>query len=90
MHNPILELSESEKRELENIRDHHPKAYMRERAAAILKLAAGLSASFIARFGLLKERDPETVGSWRRLFLKEGIAGLPIKLGRGRKSAFSP
>lgn len=90
MRNPLLELSESEKRELENIRDHHPKPYMRERAAAILKLADGLSANFIARFGLLKERDPETVGSWRRIFLSEGTAGLSIKPGRGRKPAFSP
>ena len=90
MHNPILELSEGERRELERIRDHHPKPYVRERAAAILKLADGLSARFIALFGLLKKRDPETVGAWRRLYLAEGINGLAIKPGRGRKPAFSP
>ncbi len=90
MHSPILALSQAEKRELVLVRDHHPKPYMRERAAAILKLAAGLSARSIALFGLLKERDPETVGAWRRLYRAGGIAGLTIRPGRGRKPAFSP
>jgi hypothetical protein len=90
MHNPRLELGQSERRELEHIRDHHPKPYVRERAAAVLKLADGLSARFIALFGLLKKREPDTVGAWRRLYLSEGINGLAIKPGRGRKPAFSP
>ncbi len=90
MHNPRLELSHAERRELERIRDHHPKPYMRERAAAVLKLADGHSARFIALWGLLKQRDPETVGAWRRLYLAEGINGLVIRPGRGRKPAFSP
>ncbi len=85
-----IELSDSERQDLERIRNHSPRPYMRERAAAILKMADGLTAKFIAEFGLLKPHDPDTLGDWRHRFLEEGVAGLKIKPGRGRKPAFSP
>jgi len=89
-HHCRMELSDSERDALEQIRDHHPLPYVRERAAAILKMASGLTAKFVAEFGLLKPHDPDTLGGWRHRFLEEGVAGLKVKPGRGRKPAFSP
>ena len=36
-----LKLTDKQRTELEQARDHHPKPYIRERAAALLKVAAG-------------------------------------------------
>lgn len=91
MTNPIkLELNESQVGELEQIRDHHQKPYLRERAAALLKVAHGHSGREVALNGLHKERDPDTIYSWVRRYQAEGIGGLIIRHGRGRKAAFSP
>ena len=76
--------------ELERLRDSGPKAYLRERAAAILKIAEGIAAAVVARALLLKPRKPDTVYDWLNRYEKEGIQGLVIKPGRGRKPAFSP
>jgi len=76
--------------ELRYARDHHEKPYVRERASAILKIADGMSGRQVALNGLLKARDPDTVYEWVSRYLAEGLAGLLIKPGRGRKAAFSP
>ena len=39
-----VEWTETQRQELERARDTHPKAYVRERAAALLKIAGGTSA----------------------------------------------
>lgn len=83
-------LSEAQKQELEQARGHHTKAYVREAAAAILKVAAGNSARQVAASGLLKVRDPETVSDWIQRYQAQGLAGLRVKAGRGRKAAFFP
>ena len=49
-----MHLTAEQTAELEWVRDHHQKAYMRERAAAILKVASGLSMLQVALHGLLK------------------------------------
>lgn len=85
-----LDLKSDDVKELEAIRDRHPKAYMRERATALLKISAGASPHQVARHGLLKPRDPDTIYEWMDRFEDEGLAGLVIHLGRGRKPAFSP
>ena len=85
-----IELTSEQRRELEYVRDHHQKAYMRERAAAILKIANGMSGRQVALHGLLRERDPDSVYSWFRAYQAQGLAGWRIKSGRGRKPAFSP
>jgi hypothetical protein len=42
MPNPLeIQLSEEQLRELEDLRDHDQRPYLRERAAAILKVAVG-------------------------------------------------
>jgi hypothetical protein len=83
-------LTAKQKQELEQIRDSHEKAYLRERAAAILKIAAGQSGRQVALNGLLKRRKPATLYEWVNRYEDEGAAGLKNKAGRGRKPAFSP
>jgi hypothetical protein len=68
----------------------HPKADLRERAAAILKIAAGVSPHAVATTGLWFPRAPDTVYAWLAREEREGLAGLAIKQGCGRKPAFSP
>jgi hypothetical protein len=85
-----IRLSPEERRALERLRDTAPKAYLRERAAAILKVARGIPAAWVARDGLLRPRDPDTVYAWLNRFAAVGPAGLAIRPGRGRKPAFSP
>jgi transposase len=84
---PIL--SDEQVRQLADLRDHSPKPYLRERAAAILKLAQGLPASQIATQGLPRRRYYETVTAWFHRFEEHGFDGLHIRSGRGRKPAFS-
>lgn len=91
MPNPLtIELNEKQRKELEQVRDHEPRPYMREHAAAILKVADGLSGRQTALHGLLKERWPDTVYRWVKRYQAQGVKGLEIKSGRGRKPCFSP
>lgn len=83
-------LSDEQRRELEHARDHHELSYMREKAAAILKIAAGQSGRNVALHGLLQRRRPDTVYDWVHRYQAEGLAGLLVQDGRGRKPAFSP
>ena len=85
-----LELSEEQVLELEELRDHAFKPYLRERAAAILKIAQGSSGRETALHGLLKPHWQDTIYEWVQRYRAEGKAGLEIKSGRGRKPAFSP
>lgn len=86
-----LPLSEPQRAELLEARDHHPKAYVREKAAAILKMTdERLSALEVAQHRLLKRRDDNTVRSWLTRYLQAGLAALLVQRGRGRKPAFSP
>ena len=85
-----VSLSDEQQETLRRARDTHPKAYVRERAAAILKVAAGLSVPQVARYGLLRRRRRDPVYEWLQRFQAEGLAGLLVRSGRGRKPAFSP
>jgi Winged helix-turn helix len=85
-----LDLSPEERAELTTLRDTAPLPYLRERAAALLKVADGERAAQVARTGLLRPRQPDTVYAWLHRYRAEGIAGLSIRPGRGRKPAFSP
>lgn len=91
MPNPLkIELSLEQKYELEQARDRHPKAYIRERCAAILKIASGQSGHQVALSGLYKKRAPDTIYSWLHRYQAAGLDGLFIHKGRGRKAAFFP
>lgn len=76
--------------ELEKVRDHHPLPYMRERAAALLKIADGQSGRSVAAHGLYKKRWSGTVYDWVKRYQAQGVQRLLIRPGRGRKPAFSP
>jgi transposase len=83
-----LTLNPDEYRLLQSLVRSHPKAYLRQRAAALLKIAEGCSVNFVAHHGLLRRFRAETVSAWLKRFQAEGFDGLPIKAGRGRKAAF--
>jgi hypothetical protein len=85
-----LALTDAERAELTDARDHHAKPYVRERAAALLKVSSGKSMRQVALYGLLRPHDPDTLRVWIRRYRQQGLAGLLIRSGRGRKPAFSP
>lgn len=85
-----LTLTSDERAALEALRDHGDRAYLRERAAALLKIADGTPAAQVARSGLLRRRRCETLYTWLDRFAAEGVQGLLMRPGRGRKPAFSP
>ena len=81
MRRRILVLTGTQQAELRALRDHDPRAYLRERAAALLKIAAGESPHAVARAGLLKPRDPDTVYGWLSAYERAGTAGLLVSFG---------
>lgn len=85
-----VELTGTQREELERVRAEHAQAYMRERAAAVLKVAEGATLTEVGERGLLKRHEPETVGDWIKVYLAQGSAGWRVKPGRGRKPAFFP
>jgi transposase len=74
-----LTLNHKERKSLRHIRNRDCKPYRRERASAILKIASGQSPHSVAKHGLLKERDPDTVYNWLKAFAQRGIDGLTQK-----------
>ncbi len=85
-----LVLSETERQNLVHLRDHARQPYVRERSAALLKIADGMPAARVARQGLLRLRDPDTVYAWLDRYQAAGWEGLKVHPGRRRKPAFSP
>jgi hypothetical protein len=71
-----VELSGGQQHELEAHRDHDPRPYVRERCAAVLKIAEGHAAYWVARHGLLRVRDPDTVSGWVTRYQADGLGGL--------------
>jgi hypothetical protein len=84
----VLHLDPVERSTLEEMRDRHPKPYLRERASAVLQVADGKSALQVAQNGLLRRRDPDTVYSWIHRYVLWGYTGLLQKPRRSR--SFSP
>ena len=85
-----VRVTAEQRRELEWMVRHDPKPYRRERAAAILQVAEGTAPYAVARSGLLVRRAPDTVYGWLDRFEDQGVAGLTMAPGRGRKPAGSP
>jgi hypothetical protein len=88
MRRRTLILSEPQRAELTALRDHDRRAYLRERAAALLRIAAGESPHAVARRGILKPHAPDTVYDWLDRYEARGSAGL-IQHPRGHRG-FSP
>jgi hypothetical protein len=72
----MLTLSEPEQAALRDALHYHPSPQVRERCAAILKVAQGHSPHWVARFGLLHPRDPDSVYQWVRWYQQDGLADL--------------
>jgi len=87
---PAITLTDEQHAELIEARDHHALPYVREHAAAVIKVADGFTYEEVARARLLRAHDADTVSDWCKRYLAEGIDGLLIRKGRGRKPAFSP
>lgn len=83
-----LTLEPEQQLELVQARDKHPKPYIRERAAALLKVAAGQHYETVAATGLLTSYCRQSVASWIKRFQEEGLPGLLVRKGRGRKPLF--
>ena len=72
----LLILTPEQQAELVEHRDRDPRPDLRERCGALLKIAGGQAAHGVARHGLLKPRDPDTVYGWLNCYQREGLAGL--------------
>jgi hypothetical protein len=64
MYRRILDRTPAQRAALVQTRDHDRRAYVRERAAALLKIADGASPHAVALHGLLKPRHPDTLYDW--------------------------
>jgi hypothetical protein len=71
-----LTLDPDQRQELLHHRDHDPRPAVRERCAALLKVADGQSPHAVARHGLLRPRDPDTVYGWLGYYQGAGLPGL--------------
>ena len=71
-----LKLTIKQREDLIWQRDHDFRPYVRERCAAILKVAEGQAAYEVARHGQLKERDPDTVYPWLKHYKRDGLEGI--------------
>lgn len=71
-----LELSDQQRHQLLQHRDRDPRPYVRERCAALLKIADGASAYAVARSGLPRPRDPDTLYAWLDHYEHQGLPGL--------------
>ena len=71
-----LTITLKQRSELEQARDHDDRPFVRERAAALLKIAEGQTPHAVARQGLLQPRDPDTVYGWLNVYEATGLAGV--------------
>lgn len=79
-----LELDANQRLTLEEGMKHHPKPSVRERCAALLKIADGMRPHAVAQHGLLTKRDPDTVYAWLEHYEQEGLAGILFHQHGGR------
>jgi hypothetical protein len=80
-----LTLNPDQRQELLHHRDHDPRPAVRERCAALLKVADGQSPHAVARHGLLRPRDPDTVYGWLDYYQGAGLPGLVAHLHGGAR-----
>jgi hypothetical protein len=71
-----LTLTAAQRHQLGHHRDHDSRPYVRERCAALVQIADGLSPHAVARHGLLRPRDPDTVYAWLDRYQADGLAGV--------------
>jgi transposase len=86
----LITLSDEQRAELEHARKHHVKPYVREKCAAIIKVADGRSCREVAKSGLVNAHALDTITDWIKAYAEHGLEALVVHPGRGRKPAFSP
>lgn len=67
-----LSLTKKQRAELLDHRDHDPRPDVRERAAALVKIANGKSPHWVAQEGLLRPHHPDTVYGWLNRYEQGG------------------
>ena len=77
-----MEVSDEGRKELERVARHGEPAYVRPKALALLNLADGRPVREVAR---TFRRSRQALYDWRRRFAEDGVAGLWVRPGRGRK-----
>ncbi len=80
-----LKLDEGQRAELEGLIRRDQRAYMRERAWALIQIADGKSPHRVSQSGLMQRRRPETVMAWLNAYQKGGVEALVQKPRRGRE-----
>jgi len=88
VHKRTLTLTDEQRQRLSQYRDRDPRPQVRERCAALLKVADGQSPHQVAGQGLLKPRDPDTVYAWLAIYETEGLDGLLSRLHGGNRRSF--
>ena len=84
-----LHLEAEARQALEQHRNHDPRPYVRERCAAILKIADGRSPHWVAQHGLLKPHDPDTLYQWLGYYEQAGLPALVARQHGGpRRGCF--
>lgn len=71
-----LTLTTEERAALVAHRDHDPVPQNRERCAALLQIADGRAPYAVARDGLWRPRDPDSLYAWLDRYTQGGLAGL--------------
>jgi transposase len=79
-----MELSADQRNALEHLGRHEQRAQVRVKALALLSLADRRPVCDVARTFRVSR---QTLYNWQRRHARDGIAGLGIRPGRGRKSA---
>lgn len=77
-----MKIADQQRRELEDVARCGQPAYIRRKALVVLNLGEGRSIAEVA--GIFRISRP-SVYEWRRRYLEEGIDGLRVRAGRGRK-----
>jgi transposase len=77
-----MKIADQQRRELEDVARCGQPAYIRRKALVVLNLGEGRSIAEVA--GIFRISRP-SVHEWRRRYLEEGIDGLRVRAGRGRK-----
>jgi hypothetical protein len=80
----ILTLTPEQRADLERTLTHDSRPYLRERCAALLKIADGASARQVALHGLYHRRRVQTVLRWLDRYLADGLPGLVQRPRRPR------
>jgi transposase len=80
----MVEFTGEQVDELKNAYKTHPVPYVRIRALALLSIAKGKLMIEVAE---MMEIDRHTVARWLHSYQENGMDGLTVKSGRGRKSS---